>query len=159
MAIMGLSIKQASRLIGAAVAMAALFISLSSCSDRGGVETTNASIVTDAVGDPIDNGRQHYVRYCASCHGIEGGGDGPVAEALTVPPTDIRMYRRDNDGVFSVDDLIEIIKGAKDVRAHGSREMPVWGNIWTEVNGRAVPDEQVDRRVNELVEYIRSVQE
>ena len=53
----------------------------------------------------------------------------------------------------------QTIDGRKDVEAHGSREMPVWGNIWGEESGAPVADDVVEKRINELVEYIRSIQE
>jgi hypothetical protein len=36
--------------------------------------------------------------------------------------------------------------------------MPVWGNIWTERDGEPIPEEEVQARINELVEYIRTLQ-
>jgi len=31
-----------------------------------------------------------YRRYCADCHGVEGGGDGRFADEFRIPPTDFR---------------------------------------------------------------------
>ena len=115
--------------------------------------------IEDVDYDPIALGRTHYLRYCASCHGQDGRGNGPVAEVLKEAPTDITQMRADGDGVFNVDSLIEIIRGLKDVRAHGTREMPVWGNIWGDVGVQSSTPSQIEKRINELVEYIRSIQE
>ena len=99
-----------------------------SCGPRGEqkpvVETAGAS---ETVYDPVEQGRGHYVRYCASCHGSDGRGAGPVAEALKDAPTDITRMRTEAAGAFEVDYLIEVIRGLKDVRAHGTREMPESG--------------------------------
>jgi hypothetical protein len=67
--------------------------------------------------------------------------------------------RAEEDGAFRVDELIEIIRGVRDVRAHGTREMPVWGNNWGDTDMQQATPEQVETRINELVEYIRSIQE
>lgn len=107
--------------------------------------------------DPVENGRISYLSYCASCHGPEGKGDGPVAASLTTPPTDLTQFSLRSGG-FDVDSVYAYIDGREDVRAHGTREMPVWGNIWIEENGMPVRQEVVDRRINELVEYLRTIQ-
>lgn len=144
-----------------ASALPVIFLSagLSGCGPGGSdVDANVASDEAMAEMTPLERGRNHYVRYCASCHGPDGLGDGPVAEALKDVPTDITHFRSDNSGDFPVDVLIDIIRGNKDVRAHGTREMPVWGNIWDTLDSKAAEDAVVQARINELVEYIRSIQ-
>lgn len=138
----------------------AISIAVSSCgrSEPQRPMTENVS-ASDRPYDPVSQGRAHYVRFCASCHGADGRGAGHVADALKDPPTDITRLRSEAAGVFDVDDLIEVIRGLKDVRAHGTREMPVWGNIWADSDLQPTSPEQVETRINELVEYIRSIQE
>lgn len=128
----------------------------------GGDETPTdqSQMQQDTVSvDPITSGRDAYVTFCASCHGQDGKGTGPVADALTTPPADLTQIRSEHDGAFPVDSIYAYIDGRADVQAHGTREMPVWGNIWGEIDGDPVPREQVDRRIRELVEYIRSIQD
>ncbi len=38
------------------------------------------------AGDPVARGAEHYQLYCATCHGAEGGGDGPTSAALDPKP-------------------------------------------------------------------------
>jgi mono/diheme cytochrome c family protein len=38
------------------------------------------------AGDPVTRGREIYQMYCASCHGPEGNGDGPVSAGLDPKP-------------------------------------------------------------------------
>ncbi len=109
--------------------------------------------------EPVAMGELQYTIYCASCHGEDGKGDGPVAEALVVRPTNLTLLKSINEGVFPAERLVAYIDGREDVQAHGTRQMPVWGNIWDERDGQKVPEEDVERRINELVEYIRSIQE
>lgn len=109
--------------------------------------------------DPIERGRESYMTYCASCHGRDGKGEGPVAEVLTTEPADLTQLRAESDGGYEVDSVYAYIDGRADIQAHGTREMPVWGNVWGEVSGEPVPQEEVDQRIRELVEYIRTIQE
>jgi mono/diheme cytochrome c family protein len=76
---------------------------------------------------------QLYERFCASCHGEAGFGDGPVAPALKVMIPDLtRMYQR-NGGKFPEERVRRIIDGREVFPIHGSRYMPVWGQeLWVE---------------------------
>lgn len=97
--------------------------------------------------------------YCASCHGEDGTGNGPVAAVMTTPPADLTQLRANYGGSFPTDSIYAYIDGRADVQAHGTREMPVWGNVWGErITGEPVPPEEVDLRIRELVEYIRMLQ-
>ena len=78
--------------------------------------------------DTVPTGNALYRRNCASCHGISGHGDGPAAGSLVVRPTDLTRLR------LSVQDLMQVIDGRTAVQAHGSSEMPVWGEIFEEVH-------------------------
>ena len=112
-----------------------------------------------AEGDPIARGEETYMTYCASCHGPEGKGNGEVAADLDVQPSNLTLLEAQNDGTFPVDSVYQVIDGRKDVEAHGSREMPVWGNIWSEEEGgEPVRREVVETRINELIEYLRTIQ-
>ncbi|NND70280.1 MAG: cytochrome C [Rhodothermales bacterium] len=115
-------------------------------------------MATEFIGDPVDNGEISYALYCTSCHGEQGYGDGPVASALTVKPTDLTKLTQKYDGIFPAEEIYAYVDGRRDVAAHGTRDMPVWGQVWQE-EGSKQSDEEVDTRLRELVEYIRSLQE
>lgn len=106
----------------------------------------------------ILNGEHAYLDFCATCHGVDGRGNGPVAEFMTVPMPDLTLLEALNNGVYPSEEIYNAIEGNEDVRAHGSRDMPVWGNVWGEVDGEPVRLEFVQDRINELVEYIRTLQ-
>ncbi len=74
-----------------------------------------------------DIGKAEYMSNCASCHGLDGKGNGPVASALKTNPTDLTVLAKKNGGVFPVNALYEIIDGRRVLASHGTREMPVWG--------------------------------
>ncbi len=42
-----------------------------------------------ATAASIQKGRRLFAEHCAMCHGDEGKGDGPMAEALETKPTDL----------------------------------------------------------------------
>ena len=73
------------------------------------------------------DGKTQYLNHCASCHGTEGKGDGPVAKSLSPAPADLTRLSAANNGVFPSDRLYEVIDGRRALGAHGTREMPVWG--------------------------------
>ena len=108
---------------------------------------------------PIASGQENYVAYCMDCHGPEGKGDGPVAELLAIPPPDLTLLSQKHNGAFPAKAVYDQIDGRGDVRSHGTREMPVWGNIWSEENGTPRPAEEAEQMINEVVEYLRSIQD
>ena len=108
--------------------------------------------------DPVENGRISFDLYCASCHGASAVGDGPVSTVLTTPPPDLTMLTVKNNGAFPAEQVYAFVDGRRDIEAHGSREMPVWGAIWSERDGLPVSEEVVQIRISEIVEYLRSIQ-
>jgi mono/diheme cytochrome c family protein len=96
-----------------------------------------------------------YRAYCASCHGENGKGDGPVAPALKATVADLTVIMKNNGGKFPVARVRRIINGEGMIASHGSREMPVWGPIFHQVEA------DVDRgpvRLENLVKYLESIQ-
>ena len=73
------------------------------------------------------SGKDLYLKFCASCHGAEGRGDGPVASQLKVEVPDLTLIARRHGGTFPRDLVDRIIDGRHVLAAHGSRTMPVWG--------------------------------
>ena len=76
----------------------------------------------------LDPGKAEYHSSCASCHGIDGKGNGPVSADLKVPPSDLTVLARKNNGVFPFNSVYEIIDGRKAGIAHGTRDMPIWSD-------------------------------
>lgn len=74
-----------------------------------------------------------YRAYCASCHGADATGSGPAASALVAKPSDLTTIAQRNGGAFPAARIRRVIAGDEVVASHGSREMPVWGPIFHEV--------------------------
>jgi mono/diheme cytochrome c family protein len=77
--------------------------------------------------DKLDIGKMQYDSACAVCHGPAGKGDGPLKSQLVSRVSDLTALARNNNGVFPFDRVYQIIDGRQEVKAHGPREMPVWG--------------------------------
>lgn len=73
------------------------------------------------------SGKDLYGRFCASCHGKAGRGDGPVANSLKVEVPDLTQIARRAKGGYPRDRIDKIIDGRYTIGAHGTRTMPVWG--------------------------------
>jgi mono/diheme cytochrome c family protein len=118
-----------------------------------------AVMAFDAVTLEDYSGEELFVRFCASCHGSEGMGDGPVSRSLNVAVPDLtRIASR--YGEFPSVLIRDIIDGRGiDTRAHGTREMPVWGvEFWVEEGGDVNAQRAVRNAIFRLVEHLRSIQ-
>ena len=80
-----------------------------------------------AEAQPFDIGKSEFQSSCASCHGTDAKGKGPVSEQLKIPPPDLTMLAKNNNGVFPTNAVYETIYGSKTIPAHGTREMPILG--------------------------------
>lgn len=80
------------------------------------------------------SGKELYDRFCASCHGVTGRGDGPVASSLKVEVPDLTLIARRAKGAYPRDRIEKIIDGRYIVAAHGSRTMPVWGEDFSRLD-------------------------
>ena len=113
----------------------------------------------DILTDPIARGERTFSTYCTGCHGGDATGSGPAAEALSSPPTNLRLLAQNNNGTFPAEQVYQSIDGREEFIAHGTREMPFWGNIWIEKDGEPRAEDAVTQEISEVVEYLRSIQE
>jgi mono/diheme cytochrome c family protein len=106
--------------------------------------------------ESVDGG-DAFARFCASCHGRGGKGDGPVAQALRYRPTDLTQLARRNDGVFPTARVRAVLLGYENpLIAHGDSEMPVWGVIFRQLD---TSDTHAAIRIENLVGYLEKLQE
>lgn len=102
------------------------------------------------------SGKEMYTAYCASCHGAEGRGNGPVAPALKSPPPDLTTMTRKNAGKFPFEQVLQTIKGDAHVPSHGSAEMPVWGPVFSQLAREHSGEAQ--QRISNLAKYVDTLQ-
>jgi len=110
------------------------------------------SILLDSVA-----GSDSFQRYCATCHGRSGKGDGQVAAALKTRPADLTQLARRNDGLYPAERVRAVVAGyGSALPAHGPSEMPVWGPIFHALDPS---DVRVAIRIDNIVEYVGKLQE
>lgn len=105
------------------------------------------------------SGQETFMRFCAACHGESGQGDGPVSEGLPISVPDLTLLRKRRGDNFSAEALRKIIDGQESVVIHGTRYMPVWGyEFWVEEGADDAAKERVEIVVDNLIDYLRSIQ-
>lgn len=106
------------------------------------------------------SGLEMYESFCASCHGVLGEGDGPVAPLVKIHVPDLTRIAQRDGGEFPTEDVRRTIDGRFDRPAHGPRDMPVWG--WqfyrSETPNDPAERARVDALIERLVEHLRSIQ-
>jgi mono/diheme cytochrome c family protein len=97
-----------------------------------------------------------YSAYCAVCHGKDGRGSGPMASSLKSRTPDLTRIAARNRGTFPLTRIQRIISGEEQIEAgHGTREMPVWGPVFSQVAW----DQDLGRiRLYNLAKYIETLQ-
>jgi hypothetical protein len=106
------------------------------------------------------SGEQLYQRFCASCHGTDARGDGPVAPTLKVLVPDLTRLTRRQGEDFPTERMRRIIDGRDILAAHGARRMPVWGYEFASatVSEPDAGEKEASTLIDKLVEYLRSIQ-
>ena len=111
---------------------------------------------TQSLLAPSMDGRDIYRFYCASCHGADGQGDGPIAPALKTRPADLTRLAIRNAGTFPGARVKTFVtNGADTSPSHGTRDMPVWGPTFRSLEPS---DQLVAARIANVISYIRAIQ-
>jgi mono/diheme cytochrome c family protein len=116
---------------------------------------------------PMEKARADFLTFCAACHGSSGGGDGPVASELVTQPPSLNQIAKRRAGVFDAAQVHRLIDGREMPRAHGTPEMPVWGNVFEfQATAEGVLQEDIAgiekstrQRIERLVKYLESIQD
>ncbi|MDH4480387.1 MAG: c-type cytochrome [Rhodoferax sp.] len=112
-----------------------------------------------------DMGKREFEANCASCHGMDGRGNGPLGNLLRVGPPDLTQLAKKNQGILPMNRLYEVIEGGT-VAAHGTRDMPIWGREYRiddaehlkEARGNYDANALVRARILLLLEYLNRLQ-
>lgn len=101
-------------------------------------------------------GADLFRAHCAACHGEDAKGHGPLAPALKTRPPDLTVLAKNNNGDFPSAHVRKVIVGDDVLISHGSREMPIWGPIFHQIES----DQDFGNvRVENLVKYLQSIQQ
>jgi len=101
------------------------------------------------------SGKEMFLEYCAVCHGQDAKGDGPAASALKKAPADLTQLSVHNSGKYPDGRVARYIEGADQLNAHGSRDMPMWGDVFKSMAGGG---DIARMRVANLTAYIKTLQ-
>lgn len=105
----------------------------------------------------IPSGKQMYQDFCASCHGPDGKGQGPVASLFRKQPPDLTTLTKRHEGFFPREYVSNVLRFGPGTLAHGSSDMPVWGPIFRIVEN--YNEAAVRMRIRNLTDYLESIQE
>lgn len=125
----------------------------------GGV--IGAPLVSEGIS--LQLGHRDYVNYCAACHGVDAKGDGTLGEFLTLAVPDLTTLSKLNAGKFPEERVVDVIDGRVDVKVHGMRDMPVWGDWFNREaassdTSSAARELIVSDRIASLMTYLKSIQ-
>lgn len=126
------------------------------------------AVQAEAWAEKIDVGEMEYFSGCAPCHGRDAKGKGPLADQLKAAPADLTQLAKKHGGVFPLNAVYEKIDGRQEVKAHGTREMPIWGYRYVpfpigadQAFNRSLPDPEpmIRERILSLIDYLNRIQE
>jgi len=122
----------------------------------------------------VVQGQKLYTKYCASCHGATGKGDGPQAASTTPKASDLTLIAKRNGGKFPFYEVMMLINGRSPdsqqsnaslpglPKAHGDPSMPVWGEVFSreELSKGTSLDLQLQAtgKIMMITEYLQSIQ-
>lgn len=113
-----------------------------------------------AESEAITVGKTQYMKYCATCHGPSGTGtDGVASKLFTKPPTNLTLLAKNHGGKFPMMEVIGIVRGDQPIAAHGTREMPIWGQTF----GKPLSDgmygkDAADAQIMNIGQYLETIQ-
>lgn len=106
-----------------------------------------------------DAGARLYRESCASCHGVDGHGNGPVAPLIQAAVPDLTQISARHGGEFPADEVYKIIDGQSRPESRSPRNMPVWGyEFFGHGSDDRIAHQEATAKVERLVEYLRSIQ-
>lgn len=141
-------------LVMAGLALALLLLSSAAAAEND-AEFSNANLAYA--------GRVTFQTNCTNCHGLEGRGDGEIAQFLEGKPADLTGIARRNGGVFPRETVYYFIDGRQG-KGHKNREMPIWGEAFSVIRDEEKhkypdPQDRVKEKITGLVAFLETIQE
>jgi mono/diheme cytochrome c family protein len=116
-------------------------------------------VQSTAYAADANQGKEMYMQYCSSCHGPDGKGSGSVSAFLKVKVPDLTLLKKNNKGVYPIDQVISAIDGRRKSRLHGDPKMPVWGESFSrEVKDPKSAEAIAGLKEKAIAEYVATLQ-
>jgi mono/diheme cytochrome c family protein len=127
----------------------------------GTLSWMNIAIAPAQEMEVVAGGELEYQNYCAVCHGVDAKGQGIMSRFLTIRPADLTQLAKKNGGTFAFWRVYRSIDGSEEVRGHGARDMPIWGDRFRAQAGGndSGSRAQAAGRLLGLVFYLQHIQE
>jgi len=118
------------------------------------------------IGTPLwaqdaTEGQHIYQTYCATCHGVDAMGGGPMASMLILTPPDLTELALRNNGVFPTTRVAMRIDGREPLVSHGS-PMPVYGDYFegsdTPMKLETGQPMMTSRAIADLIAFLEAIQ-
>jgi mono/diheme cytochrome c family protein len=111
----------------------------------------------DQAPEPGVSGAYAFRTHCATCHGADGKGEGPLAVNLRFQPPDLTLIAKRNGNEFPAEKIQRIVDGRKPLAGHGGPDMPIWGDAFRNAE-TGYEDARVKEKIRLVVEYLRTLQ-
>ena len=101
-------------------------------------------------------GAEIFKKNCVQCH--SENGKGMMIDSLKTQTADLtQIMESRNAKEFPIVAIANIIDGRKMAKSHGSRVMPVWGEVFSKEE--YLTEKEVKGKMAELIAYLMTIQE
>ena len=128
----------------------------------GGFVAYAQTLAKTATKANLAAGKELLHQHCSVCHGEDAKGSGSMYDpesgepSRRVPPANLTMLSERNAGKFPVDRVRNAIYSKGSIPAHGTPEMPAWGDVFYIL--KSTNPKLLEKRVRDLTAYIESIQ-
>ena len=85
-----------------------------------------------------------------------GAGDGPLADTLAKPATNLAILMKRHGGTFPRADVLAVVDTTRPIPAHAGLAMPDWRDVFSRLeDGNA---REIRKRIDALVAHIETLQ-
>jgi mono/diheme cytochrome c family protein len=110
-------------------------------------------------GSPVAavSGAYAFRTYCASCHGVDGKGEGPLTDSLRFSPPDLTLIAKRNGGESPTEKVVRIVDGRNPLKGHGGPDMPIWGDAFRNAE-TGYEDAAARAKIRSVVDFLKTLQ-
>ena len=104
--------------------------------------------------DYVPSGAAIYTQYCASCHGTDAKGNGPIKQVLRKPAPDLTTLAKRHGGKFPYAYVVGVLRFSPGISSHGSGDMPMWGPLFEYYYNQ----KSAQQRIRNLCDFLAALQ-